>query len=274
MIPHNLVVVGSNADSPARFSTRLEPVKLKENVGIAIKSIFHGSINNISVENNKIPFTVNLASALGPDEWRNGELEIDVGNYNSTLAIIKSIALEFEKTFGRAAQSSRRKKPPRSITPKVPPTIEIDESEMDITGNGFIGIKPKAMHLIFKKDTPWYIFTKEDYVLRDGETLRIKNIDYHKTIQPTFLYSNIVESSYINGKLSRNLSTIPLSMNSGWNFHEFNNPVYVPIDVKEFTNIIIELRDMNGDYIKFDPGFKTIINLHIKPINTSETILQ
>ncbi len=62
-------------------------------------------------------------------------------------------------------------------------------------------------------------------------------------------------------------------MNSGWNYHEFNNPVYVPIDVKQFSKIEIQLRDMNGEFIKFDPAFKTIINLHIKPINRSEPTL-
>ena len=28
-----------------------------------------------------------------------------------------------------------------------------------------------------------------------------------------------------------------------------------------------ELRDINGKLIAFDPNFKTILNLHIKPIN-------
>jgi hypothetical protein len=56
-------------------------------------------------------------------------------------------------------------------------------------------------------------------------------------------------------------------MKSHWSFYEFNNPVYIPIDVKQFSKIIFELRDINGRLITFDPNFKTIINLHIKPIN-------
>ena len=58
-------------------------------------------------------------------------------------------------------------------------------------------------------------------------------------------------------------------MNSGYSHHEFNNPIYVPIDVKQFSKIVIELRDMNGELIKFHPSFKTIINLHIKSINSA-----
>ena len=118
-------------------------------------------------------------------------------------------------------------------------------------------------------DSPCSVFMKNDLILRGDDSVKVRNIDYSKTIQPTFLYCNIVENSYINGKLSRNLSTIPLSMKAGLNFYEFSNPAYVPIDVKEFSKIIIQLRDMDGKTIQFDPDYRTIINLHIKPINTA-----
>ena len=265
--PHNVVVVGSNVETPAKIFTQLEPVKLDENVGMAVRSILHGSIKNVTLENNKIRFLVNV-DEFNPQEIVEDVLEIEEGHYSSTLAILKSIALEFSKTF--KIRTGRR---PRLIKPVRPPYLETDESEMDIDGSGYINIKPKNMSLIFGKDTPWSIFDKREFILDENAVYRVKNINYSKTIQPTFMYSNIVENSYINGKLSRNLSTIPLSMNSGWNYHEFNNPVYVPIDVKQFSKIVIELRDMNGELIKFDPAFKTIINLHIKPINRSEPML-
>ena len=267
MIPHNVVVVGSNAETPAKFFTQLDPVKLDENVGMAIRSILHGSIRNVTPQNNKIRFLVNVDES-NPLDLVEDVLEIEEGNYSSTLAILKSISLEFSKAF--KIRGNRR---PRLIKPVRPPYLETNENEMDIAGNGYISFKPKNMYLIFSRDTPWSIFEKREFTLDEDETFRVKNINYSKTIQPTFLYSNIVENSYINGKLSRNLSTIPLSMNSGWNYHEFNNPVYVPIDVKQFSKIEIQLRDMNGEFIKFDPAFKTIINLHIKPINRSEPTL-
>ena len=266
--PHNVVVVGSNAETPAKFFTQLDPVKLDENVGMAVRSILHGSIRNVTPQNNKIRFLVNVDES-NPLDLVEDVLEIEEGHYSSTLAILKSIALEFSKAF--KFRGNRR--PPRLIKPVKPPYLETNESEMDIAGNGYINFKPKNMSLIFSRDTPWSIFEKRQFILDEDDTFRVKNINYSETIQPTFLYSNIVENSYINGKLSRNLSTIPLSMNSGWNYHEFNNPVYVPIDVKQFSKIEIQLRDMNGEFIKFDPAFKTIINLHIKPINRSEPTL-
>ena len=73
-------------------------------------------------------------------------------------------------------------------------------------------------------------FYEKRLYIKGDDSVKVRNIDYSKTIQPTFLYCNIVENSYINGKLSRNLSTIPLSMKAGLNFYEFSNPAYVPID--------------------------------------------
>ena len=116
-------------------------------------------------------------------------------------------------------------------------------------------------------ETPWNLLNiKTD--INEDTIIKIENIDFSKWIVPSFLYVNIVESSYINGKLSRNLSIIPLNMKLGWSFYEFNEPLYTPIDVQEFSKIILEIRDMNGDYVTFDQLFRTVITLHISAINT------
>ena len=44
-----VVVVGDNRENSGKYSTQLNPVKLEENVGIAIISIFHSTICNIKV---------------------------------------------------------------------------------------------------------------------------------------------------------------------------------------------------------------------------------
>ena len=64
------------------------------------------------------------------------------------------------------------------------------------------------------------------------------------------------------------LSTIPLKLSRGWSFYEFNKPLYAPIDVQEFSKIVLEIRDVNGKYITFDTNFVTIITLHVNTINT------
>ena len=57
---------------------------------------------------------------------------------------------------------------------------------------------------------------------------------------------------------------LPISRNSDWSHYEFSHPNYVSIDVKEFSSITLDICDMNGEYVKFDPRFKTIITLSLK----------
>ena len=323
--PHNFVVVGDNSKSPARFSTQLQPIKLDQNVGMAINSIFHGSIHNITSENQHVTYEVDIFKipdsstgiliptedvALGEDsiikrvERVRESFKLQMGNYSSTLSILRVIASWFKEQFpsddddeewvansggrrggrfrGRVRVESRDQagyeisteaaeyidRDVRRIKPDKPLRLEIDESSLDEVSEGFIKITPRNMSLIIDKTTPWGLIGLASHgIIRKNKTLQVRNIIFSKTIEPAFLYSNIVENSYINGKLSRNLATIPLSLRSGWNFYEFKHPVYVPIDVKEFSKIILELRDMNGKPIQFDSSFKTILNLHIKPIN-------
>ena len=58
--PHNFVVVGDNKKDAAKYNTQLQPIKLEENVGMAITSIYHGSIHNITSENQKIIYEVTI----------------------------------------------------------------------------------------------------------------------------------------------------------------------------------------------------------------------
>ena len=322
--PHNVVVVGDNTKTPSKFSTQLEPIKLNQNVGMAINSIFHGSIHNITSENQHIIYEVNIPSkSMGVNEpllipiegnsIQKSELvtesfKLDEGNYSSTLSILKVIAGWFESQFpdednddsevnsgGRRAGKNRAggrartevkdrdgyesweysseylDRSSRRIKPDKPLRLEIDETSLDEASEGFIKISVRNMSLIVDKTTPWNLIGLSSYgKIPKNKTLQIRNVIFSKTIEPAFLYSNVVENSYINGKLTRNLATIPLSLQSGWNFYEFKHPVYVPIDVKEFSKIKLELRDMNGQLIHFDPSFRTILNLHIKPINRAK----
>ena len=111
-----------------------------------------------------------------------------------------------------------------------------------------------------KRETPWEMLGI-DADINASNNVEVDKLDFSLWTVPSFLYVNIVENSYINGKLSRNLSTIPLSLKRGWTFFEFNNPTYVPIDVKEFSKIVLELRDMNGNYICFNSNYRTVVTV-------------
>ena len=305
--PHNFVVVGDNEKNAAKYNTQLRPIKLEESFGMAITSIHHGSIHNITPNNQEIIYEVKMevdeeqGLIPGVVKYRKAveSFKMEEGNYGSTLAILKTIAAIFEEEFpseeedfernrgrqrggggGRNRPRGYRKadimeektlsRSVRRIKPDKPLRLEIDASSLDDNNEGFIYVTPKNMKLVVEQNTPWKMMGIS-FEIPENREIEIRNVIYSKTKQPAFLYSNIVENSYINGKLSRLLSIIPLHMKSHWSFYEFNKPIYVPIDVKEFSKIIFELRDINGKLIAFDPKFKTILNLHIKPINRVES---
>ena len=55
----SIVVVGGDDTNLAKLTTQIEPIRLNENKGIAIKSIFHGTVCNIDAHNNKIFYRLN-----------------------------------------------------------------------------------------------------------------------------------------------------------------------------------------------------------------------
>ena len=113
--PHNFVVVGDNTKTPAKSSTQLQPIKLNQNVGMAINSIFHGNIHNINSENQHVIYEVDIlkiptepglilktledGSIARISERVSESFKLAVGNYSSTLSILKVISGQFEIQF-------------------------------------------------------------------------------------------------------------------------------------------------------------------------------
>ena len=74
-----------------------------------------------------------------------------------------------------------------------------------------------------------------------------------------FIYASIIDHSYINGKKSRLLRVVPLT---GYGY-ESKSVSSTPIEITEFSRILIEIRGLDGEYINFPRGSKTIVNLRI-----------
>ena len=252
------IVVIAEKENRAQLFTQLEPIRLSQNKQLAIKSIFHGSVYNINNNNNKVHYQFapigKKFNEITPNEIIEKYFAIPEGNYPTAQSVIEAIAVKFSETFSDSIRYPLPKF--EIIQSRKKDDIRIDVSNLRIRVSD-------------RYETPWNLLNILSDIAEDT-TIKIANIDFSTWIVPAFLYVNIVESSYINGKLSRNLSIIPLNMKHGWSFYEFNEPLYTPIDVQEFSKIILEIRDMNGDYVTFDPLFRTVITLHISAINTEK----
>ena len=292
-----LHVVGSNDEKSGRYETQYDGIRLKENSEMAITTLFHYTIYNVTSENNIVPIQIvtwnesdsiptNITLVHGDgnkeiiatdesiefiprnEKFVDEELKIEPGNYPSTLNLLKVIATEIEDAYQSEKKSASRRRKPRMVKPIKIPRLIIDESFLNDDKEGFIYITVENLRFNVGENTPWSLISpKVTNLLQDGQTYRFQNINYSKSVFPAFLYSNIIENSYINGKLSRNLSVIPLSMKTGWNHYEFKVPIFVPIDVEQFSKTVFEIRGMDGKLIQFDPTAKTLLKLYIKPIN-------
>ena len=275
--PHNIVIVGEENSNQAILKTTLEPTHIKEKIGIALTSIFHGEIFNINETNNKISYlqpdpelseisggivrgSLPLVTGSLPQKTellQSKSLEIPIGYYPSVISILEKISISFKRLHLFNEEFYDDKEP---------------EFICNLLPNGYIECFTKNIHIQVREDnSPWSLIGIDNNLIygENQNKVIVKDRTFSKDLVPAFLYVNIVESSYINGKLSRVLSTIPIRMKSDWSFYEFSHLNYVPISVKEFTNIYVEIRDIGGNYVKFNPAYKTIITLQTKAINTS-----
>ena len=266
----NIVVIGGEKGNPAQFNTRIEPLKLDRAMGMAIMSIYHGEIFNIHDGNNKIHYIIEDDGSFSISPYQNGETDdaailtgasktftIPTGRYPSVYSLLKTVADAVQDISNSRSRVTR---------------VVKRSSQLQINLNRDGNITMQAVGIWIKvldtDDCPWGMLGVCTDII-PGADIEIINNTFAGNVEPAFLYVSVVDNSYINGRLSRNLGVIPLSNGPGWFFHEFNHPNYVPIAIKEFSNIALELRGMDGKYVRFDPKFKTVLCLSVRPINTS-----
>ena len=264
----NIVVIGKG-DNVSKLHTRVEPIKLNKDIGMAVTSFAHGEIYNIHEGNNTIHFTkVSKISNTTPPPNNiylystKYKVQIPVGIYRNTVSIIKEIQHSIRPVLVFEGLDD-------VITYHIGPSKTKVTSSKNMDNNTYITTFGIHISIDEFTDTPWNLIG----IFRDVNpftTRKVKDVDLSSDIELAFLYVNIVENSYINGEKTRNLSILPLQKQQGYSFYEFQNPVYVPIEVKQFSSILLEIRNMDGAYVKFDPRSNTVICLHLKPINRDE----
>ena len=245
----NIVVIDGKDANPAQLETSVDPVRFDHGKCMAISSIMYGEINNIHEENNVVHFSsVRIMGVVY-------SCKIPIGTYSNTWSVAAQIVESIENSCvenGLKIGSFEEK----SIVIK-----DQSSTSFNLELDGII------IHVKNRQDTPWNILGLD----KDFSTISpaLTKRELLGTVQPAILYVNIVESSYINGNLARNLAVIPLKVQKGYAYHEFAEPVYVPIEVKEFSQILLEIRGLDGKFIKFNPFWNTVITIRLKAINRS-----
>ena len=248
----NIVVISGNDGSAAVLRTRVDPVKFTKPAAMALRNICYGEVFNIHEGNNNVYLSLyeripDNESLLALQRIITKSIRIKTGRYNDRVAVLEAIDFSIQEALIQHMEGL--------YDPTFIQFTFQREKKVIVTL-----VKQKSVFItdMDRTDTPWSLLGIENF------QSPIANASLDNGTQIAFLYCNVVENSYINNKKSRVLAVVPLARNNGCTFLEFTSPIYVPIDVRQFNNILLEMRDVNGKLVPFDNKYKTVITLHIK----------
>lgn len=248
----------TSANSPSRFISSFNSViNLSEGYEIAVKSIFHGPVFNVTEENDS--FTI----SKGSEKVR---LKIPHGFYSRSCEILRAAYTVINEMMDSKWEGE-------SISLKEPgPVFWIDP-------NGLTNLKLSAKTELFEMgDSPLFEIIGCYSDTPDVNRIEVDDYSLRSTTECGFLYSNVVKNSIINNSFARLMTCLPLRSKKGYNYIEFRNPDYKTLSVNSFTDLSFVIVDQNGKDIKFDHScgcgtlldpnavvkYPTILNLHIR----------
>ena len=267
------ITITSKHDNPAKFSCSvLDALNVDEGYEVAVMRIFHAPLFNVTTRNNK--FTIIKSVPVDGVKFLNRVVDfyIPPAFYAGSCDILAAIYNEMKNSLERGSNGHGA-----DILITKAPTFayakNIGESStlkiMD-TNVGFL--------INTVRDGDQMLLSMLGYCVDDVlEKLTINHYKFEMASEPGFLYSNIVENSFINQQQSRLLSIFPVCSKRGYNYFEFKNPIYCKLSAHSFIDVNFELTDVHGETMEMDPVhttsygsntviYPTIITLHMRKI--------
>ena len=239
--------------TPSQFTANFtSPIRLEDGYLLGVKSIFYGEINNVNSKNNVIFIEIddNFMNNAGETFVNNTDESIPIPitqkRYNSTGELLTEIKNRVSEYLKEHFPKMRPITLNYSVTHdkwtiKLPVGIFFKKAISDSS----------VLDLLVMKDGKYNSFETTDAAFVDETHIG-------------FLYCSIIENSYINSNSSRLLATIPLSSTEGISYHEYYNPNYYRVSIRNFSDIYFQLCNEQGDLIEFSEGAKIVLNLHMK----------
>ena len=255
------ITITSEDQNPCDFiSNFVESVNVDAGYEVAVKSIFHPPVYNITEDNNKFAITSQPRSSGG--ERDDIVLEIPTGFYESTCDVMAAIHSVFVREGMGDLVNLKFSDGTMTITfaGNSKKITTIDNNRYFVLNNyeaPLLGIIGYCAH---------EHVDLSDHVKVDR--IAVAQYIIENTTEAGFLYSSIVSNSMINQKQSRLLACIPINSRPGHNYYEVTNPVYRPLSVHSFTDIHFLLTDVHGRDLRVDwrTDLPTILTLHIRKI--------
>ena len=239
------ITVTSTNQNPANFvSNFTDAVDFGSGYEVALKGIFHAPVHNVTSENNA--FKVKRTEVIE-------EYAIPPGFYTDSCHVLQAIKQVLDDAINT------------SIILRGKPDFKYKA-----------GGEQAVLKL--KQGTFFYVDDAEPQLLHmlgfcvEGEfgEMNINVFKFPSTLNSGFLYSSIVGNSIIDHKQSRLLAIVPMASKNGYNYHEFQNPVYNHLSVHSFSQASFVLTDEKGNEmlmrnVKNDEvQYPTILVLHMR----------
>ena len=240
------LIITSGAQNPAEFIANFpQSITLNEDYEMAVKSIFTAPYFNFTEENNRFTIVVlsettdidPILPSLGGDEifrekrvvkdWELVDFklpfEIPPGHYSTTCEVMSAM----EKVLCDAADD---------------PNSPLEEKPKFAIKNGRVNLhfykktansrkkKPGEIFFIVEANPQQasvlnylgYCSSQEDEY---EEELDVEVYAFTNAKKEAFLYSSVVTNSMIDQQASRILCIFPVGGKTGYNYHEFMNPI-------------------------------------------------
>eukprot|EP00116_Pleurobrachia_bachei_P008583 sb/3468845/ len=243
----HIIIASKNGENPLISS--IDPVN-QQNLEIGIKSVSYGEISEFYFE-----FLVNGKQYIFP--ILNLNEYADLATKPSRLQLLDKI-VEQVKKFATDFMLPVLVKKRKGKATQGKPGINI------LTGAKGVQILhvPRILNPEYKLSGigigEWHITnTAMNWV----EELK------QVSVQPGFIYCNLIENSYLNGHRSKLLQVVPFDNGpNAYKTWEVKNPNYIPIQVNQFSYLEFAIRDLKGELIKFSSYRDIVLTLHIRGV--------
>ena len=259
------ITITSEEQNPCDFiSNFVESVNIDAGYEVAVKSVFHAPVHNITEKNNK--FTVAL---IRSETETVSYFEIPQGYYENTCDVVATMQKVLADSLKPLDDDDDTDVIRADPLIKVAPTFAITNNVVSLTMVHQEGTKRRREKAYFLFDPKMHGDAQLLRVLGycSSEKMNLERIEVpqyviENTIEAGFLYSSIVSNSMINQKQSRLLACLPIASKPGYNYYEVENPIYRPLSVHSFTDIHFALTDVNGEILLMNNIHTSYFGLH------------
>ena len=244
----NFTVISSG--EPSKFSSNfISPVRLSNGSSMALKNIHYGEIKNVSSKNNKF-FIVVDTIVNGDPITRNEAVYIPQGRYNDIGELLSAMT----RSMNESLETNYLDYPLQNNNCTLTYVMISNKWTLKLPTRIILEKTNREPNL-----TDFFSFPMGEY-----NSIQVPSETLPETHHLGFLYCSVIENSYINTRSSRLMATIPLKSRSGFSSHEYFNPYYYSIAIRDFAAIEFELRNGDGDLIEFVEKAYIVLNLHMK----------